>query len=70
MILFHLNRFKFLKSDVTNPKLIGAGTVGDIATPGERGKYMGMVTMGPMLGPCIGYVQAILIIDPSSPFLI
>lgn len=36
--------------------MLGAGTVGDIATPAERGKYMGMVTCGPMLGPSIGCV--------------
>ncbi|KAF8308360.1 MFS general substrate transporter [Clavulina sp. PMI_390] len=35
---------------------LGAGTVGDVATPSERGRYMGMVQMGPMLGPCIGPV--------------
>lgn len=33
----------------------GAGTVGDFATPDERGIYMGFITAGPMIGPCIGY---------------
>ncbi|KAI8380282.1 major facilitator superfamily domain-containing protein [Blakeslea trispora] len=33
---------------------IGAGTIGDISTPSERGGNMGMFTMGSMLGTLIG----------------
>lgn len=32
----------------------------DIAAPAERGTYMGFVSAGPMLGPCIGYFIDIL----------
>ncbi|KAI8987470.1 major facilitator superfamily domain-containing protein [Mycotypha africana] len=35
---------------------IGAGVVGDIATPAERGGYFGLFSMGQMLGPVIGPV--------------
>ncbi|GAN08549.1 conserved hypothetical protein [Mucor ambiguus] len=33
---------------------VGAGTIGDISTPSERGGYMGILSMGMMLGPLIG----------------
>ena len=33
---------------------LGAGTVGDIAAPHERGTYIGIVLSGSMIGPCIG----------------
>ncbi|CUA67477.1 Quinidine resistance protein 1 [Saccharomyces cerevisiae S288c] [Rhizoctonia solani] len=33
---------------------LGAGVISDIATPAERGGYMGLFTLGPMLGPCVG----------------
>ncbi|KAI8077242.1 MFS transporter [Gilbertella persicaria] len=33
---------------------VGAGTIGDIASPMERGGYMGIFTMGSMLGNCLG----------------
>lgn len=35
---------------------LGAGIVADIATSGERGKYMGLVLLGPMVGPAIAPV--------------
>lgn len=35
---------------------IGVGVISDIATPSERGSYMGMVFGGIMLGPAIGPV--------------
>lgn len=35
---------------------IGAGVVGDIATPAERGSYFGIFSMGQMMGPVIGPV--------------
>lgn len=35
---------------------LGAGIVADIATSGERGKYMGLVQLGPMVGPAIAPV--------------
>ncbi|KAJ1302720.1 hypothetical protein OPQ81_003035 [Rhizoctonia solani] len=33
---------------------LGAGVISDIATPAERGGFMGLFTLGPMIGPCIG----------------
>jgi multidrug resistance protein len=33
---------------------LGAGVIGDISTPKERGGYFGMFNLGPMLAPCIG----------------
>jgi MFS family permease len=35
---------------------LGVGTIGDIAEQQERGKFMGIASLGPMLGPCIGPV--------------
>ncbi|KAF2797294.1 MFS general substrate transporter [Melanomma pulvis-pyrius CBS 109.77] len=32
---------------------LGAGVIGDISTPKERGGYFGMFNLGPMLAPCI-----------------
>ncbi|KAF2711136.1 MFS general substrate transporter [Pleomassaria siparia CBS 279.74] len=32
---------------------LGAGVIGDISTPRERGGYFGMFNLGPMLAPCI-----------------
>ncbi|CAO3667419.1 unnamed protein product [Umbelopsis ramanniana] len=33
---------------------IGAGCIGDISSPSERGTYFGIYSIGPMLGPIIG----------------
>ncbi|CAE6514752.1 unnamed protein product, partial [Rhizoctonia solani] len=33
---------------------LGAGVISDIATPAERGGFMGLFALGPTLGPCIG----------------
>ncbi|KAI9726106.1 MAG: hypothetical protein M1834_009422 [Cirrosporium novae-zelandiae] len=33
---------------------LGAGVVGDISTPAERGGFFGTFNLGPMLAPCIG----------------
>ncbi|EJD37630.1 MFS general substrate transporter [Auricularia subglabra TFB-10046 SS5] len=33
---------------------IGYGTITDIATPGERGTLIGLMSLGPMAGPAIG----------------
>ncbi|CAE6437019.1 unnamed protein product [Rhizoctonia solani] len=33
---------------------LGAGVISDIATPAERGGFLGLFTLGPMIGPCIG----------------
>ncbi|KAG2188145.1 hypothetical protein INT44_000896 [Umbelopsis vinacea] len=33
---------------------IGAGCIGDIASPSERGTYLGIYSVGPMLGPIVG----------------
>ncbi|KAF9460102.1 major facilitator superfamily domain-containing protein [Collybia nuda] len=35
---------------------IGAGVIGDISTPRERGGFFGIYTLGPMIGPAIGPV--------------
>ncbi|KAG6832560.1 hypothetical protein H0H92_000189 [Tricholoma furcatifolium] len=35
---------------------IGAGAIGDISTPKERGGFFGMFSIGPMVGPSIGPV--------------
>lgn len=35
---------------------VGAGSIGDIASPSERGGYMGIYSMGSMIGPMIGPV--------------
>ncbi|KAG2155612.1 major facilitator superfamily domain-containing protein [Suillus clintonianus] len=33
---------------------LGAGVIGDIATPAERGGFFGLFTVGPQVGPAIG----------------
>ncbi|KAF8898987.1 MFS general substrate transporter [Infundibulicybe gibba] len=35
---------------------IGAGVIGDISTPAERGGFFGIYSLGPMIGPAIGPV--------------
>ncbi|KAG8739283.1 hypothetical protein FRC10_005811 [Ceratobasidium sp. 414] len=35
---------------------IGAGVISDIATPAERGGFLGLFTLGLMVGPCVGPV--------------
>lgn len=35
---------------------LGAGVISDIATPAERGGFIGLFTLGPMIGPCIAPV--------------
>ncbi|KAH7930390.1 MFS general substrate transporter [Leucogyrophana mollusca] len=35
---------------------LGAGVIGDIATPSERGGFFGLYSLGPMVGPCLGPV--------------
>ncbi|OCH86051.1 MFS general substrate transporter [Obba rivulosa] len=35
---------------------LGAGVIGDIAAPHERGNFFGLWNIGPMVGPCIGPV--------------
>ncbi|KAK2033576.1 MFS general substrate transporter [Colletotrichum zoysiae] len=37
----------------TNAQRAGAGVIGDISTPEERGGFFGMFNVGPMLSPCI-----------------
>ncbi|KAF1797118.1 major facilitator superfamily domain-containing protein [Mucor lusitanicus] len=39
---------------------VGAGTIGDISTPSERGGYMGILSMGMMLGPLIAFKGGVL----------
>lgn len=45
---------------------IGAGVVGDIAVPSERGGYFGLFSMGQMLGTVIGPVLGGIIADQLS----
>ncbi|BGP33415.1 hypothetical protein JCM10296v2_005216 [Rhodotorula toruloides] len=33
---------------------IGSGSIGDVAPPSERGLFMSVFGLGPMVGPCIG----------------
>ncbi|CEP12283.1 hypothetical protein [Parasitella parasitica] len=40
---------------------VGAGSVGDISTPAERGGYMGIYSMGSFLGPLLGPVLGLWI---------
>ncbi|GAA5873210.1 hypothetical protein JCM8547_006816 [Rhodosporidiobolus lusitaniae] len=42
---------------------IGSGSIGDIAAPAERGMYMSIFGLGPMLGPCIGPIVGGLLAD-------
>ncbi|EMD41894.1 hypothetical protein CERSUDRAFT_102285 [Gelatoporia subvermispora B] len=35
---------------------LGAGVIGDVAAPHERGGFFGVWNIGPMVGPCIGPV--------------
>ncbi|GAB5587939.1 hypothetical protein Unana1_02839 [Umbelopsis nana] len=42
---------------------IGAGCVGDIASPSERGAYYGVYSAGPMLGPVLGPIIGGVIAD-------
>ncbi|KAF8602360.1 MFS general substrate transporter [Ceratobasidium sp. AG-I] len=35
---------------------LGAGVISDIATPAERGGFLGLFALGPMTGPCIAPV--------------
>ena len=38
------------------PMAVGGGTVADIAFPHERGKYLALVAIAPIVGPVIGAV--------------
>lgn len=42
---------------------LGAGAIGDLAPPKERGGYMGIYSLGAMLGPCIGPLAGGLLAD-------
>ncbi|GAA5932417.1 hypothetical protein JCM10213_005313 [Rhodosporidiobolus nylandii] len=42
---------------------IGSGSIGDIAPPSERGKFVSLFGLGPMVGPCIGPVIGGLLAD-------
>ena len=47
--------FRFLMGTFGSvPATIGGGTVADLIAPQERGKAVGLWTLGPMLGPVIG----------------
>ncbi|KAI8985931.1 major facilitator superfamily domain-containing protein, partial [Pilobolus umbonatus] len=45
---------------------VGAGVVGDVAAPAERGGYFGLFSMGQMLGPVIGPVMGGIIAERLS----
>ncbi|GAA5998425.1 MFS transporter [Rhodotorula paludigena] len=42
---------------------IGSGSIGDIAPPAERGMFMALFGLGPMVGPCIGPVVGGVLAD-------
>ncbi|GAA6020641.1 hypothetical protein JCM10207_007807 [Rhodosporidiobolus poonsookiae] len=42
---------------------IGSGSIGDIAPPSERGMFMSIFGLGPMVGPCIGPIAGGLLAD-------
>ncbi|GAA6044652.1 hypothetical protein JCM8097_003129 [Rhodosporidiobolus ruineniae] len=42
---------------------IGSGSIGDIAPPSERGMFMSIFGLGPMVGPCIGPIVGGLLSD-------
>ncbi|KDQ50724.1 hypothetical protein JAAARDRAFT_74054 [Jaapia argillacea MUCL 33604] len=42
---------------------VGAGVIGDVATPAERGGFIGMYNIGPMVGPTLGPILGGLLAD-------
>ncbi|KIO25494.1 hypothetical protein M407DRAFT_210543 [Tulasnella calospora MUT 4182] len=44
----------FQSSGSASTIALAGGVISDIATPAERGGYLGITTLGAMLGPCIG----------------
>ncbi|KAG9048822.1 hypothetical protein FS837_011905 [Tulasnella sp. UAMH 9824] len=44
----------FQSSGSSSTIALGGGVISDIATPAERGVYLGATTLGPTLGPCLG----------------
>lgn len=42
---------------------LGAGVIGDIAEPAERGGFFGLWGIGPMIGPCLGPVLGGVLAD-------
>jgi len=42
---------------------LGAGVIGDIAEPSERGGFFGLYGLGPMVGPCVGPVIGGILAD-------
>ncbi|KAG9048823.1 hypothetical protein FS837_011906 [Tulasnella sp. UAMH 9824] len=44
----------FQSSGSASTIALGGGVISDIATPAERGGYLGITTLGAMLGPCLG----------------
>ncbi|KZO95265.1 MFS general substrate transporter, partial [Calocera viscosa TUFC12733] len=42
---------------------LGAGTIVDIATSAERGGFLGLFNVGPMIGPCLGPVLGGVLAD-------
>jgi MFS family permease len=59
MLLF----FRMLQSFGSSSAIsVGAGTIGDISTPEERGGYMGIFSMSTSLGPVLGPVLGLSLI--------
>ncbi|KAG8993730.1 hypothetical protein FRB90_000612 [Tulasnella sp. 427] len=44
----------FQSSGSASTIALSGGVVSDVATPAERGGYLGITTLGAMLGPCLG----------------
>ncbi|KDQ63298.1 hypothetical protein JAAARDRAFT_147470 [Jaapia argillacea MUCL 33604] len=42
---------------------VGAGVIGDVATPAERGGFFGVYNIGPMVGPTLGPIVGGLLAD-------
>ncbi|RHZ54901.1 MFS transporter [Aspergillus thermomutatus] len=49
--------FRFLAGCAGSaPLTIGGGTIADVTTPSQRGAAMGLFSLGPVFGPCLGPV--------------
>lgn len=47
--------FRFLAGCAGSaPLTIGGGTIADVTTPSQRGAAMGLYSLGPVFGPCLG----------------
>ncbi|KAG2174712.1 hypothetical protein INT43_005770 [Umbelopsis isabellina] len=48
---------------------VGAGCIGDIASPSQRGVYFSIYSAGPLLGPILGPIMGGVVVLFSSSFL-